>query len=95
MSVALTAERRRQPLSSEHLARIRDAVDPRATGVTARALMGGIDVATYALRLERDDNARELVVRVYRDWEGDASWSRSRRSRHSRRGRSSPMPRES
>jgi aminoglycoside phosphotransferase (APT) family kinase protein len=72
MSIALTAERRRQPLSSEHLARLRDAVDPRATGVTARALMGGIDTATYALRLERDDNARELVVRVYRDWEGDA-----------------------
>ncbi len=72
MSAALTAERRRQPLSSEHLARLRDALDPLATGVTARPLMGGIDTATYALRLERRGATRELVVRVYRDWEGDA-----------------------
>ena len=72
MSAALTAERRRQPLAGKHVARLRDALDPLATRVTARPLAGGIDTATYALRLERGGGARELVVRVYRDWQGDA-----------------------
>ena len=72
MSAALTAERRRQPLAGKHVARLRDALDPLATRVTARPLAGGIDTATYALRLERGGGARELVVRIYRDWEGDA-----------------------
>jgi len=72
MSAILTAERRRRPLSSEQLARLRDALDPLATNVTARPLLGGIDTATYALRLVRDGTAHERVVRVYRDWEGDA-----------------------
>ncbi len=67
------AERRRRPLSSEQLARLRDALDPDATDVSARSLLGGVDTATYALRLARDGRVREVVVRVYRDWEGDAA----------------------
>lgn len=75
MSLASRAERRRRPLSDEQIDRLRAAVDPRATGASARPLVGGIDTATYALRLERDGQAREVVVRVYRGWDGadDAS----------------------
>ena len=59
MSAALTAERRRRPLPGEHLARLRDALDPLATRVTARPLAGGIDTATYALRLERGLSSKQ------------------------------------
>jgi aminoglycoside phosphotransferase (APT) family kinase protein len=68
-----TAERRRRPLSPEQLARLRDALDPDATEVSARPLLGGVDTATYALRLARAGGRREVVVRVYQDWETDAS----------------------
>ncbi|MGH2490701.1 MAG: phosphotransferase family protein [Candidatus Limnocylindria bacterium] len=71
MSVLSTAERRRQPLSRGQLVRLRDALEPDATDVSARPLVGGVDTATYALRLGRDED--EVVVRVYRDWEGDAA----------------------
>jgi aminoglycoside phosphotransferase (APT) family kinase protein len=66
-----TAERRRRPLTPEQLARLRDALDPRATEVSARPLVGGIDTATYALRLAHGGGEREVVVRVYQDWEAD------------------------
>jgi len=65
------AERRRRPLTREQLARLRDALEPVATEVSARPLLGGIDTATYALRLGSKDRAREVVVRVYRDWDGE------------------------
>ena len=65
------AERRRRPLTREQLRRLREAVDPRATDASARALFGGIDTATYALRLEGAGDARDVIVRVYRDWDGD------------------------
>lgn len=70
-AVESTAERRRRPLSSEQLARLRDALDPEATEVTARPLLGGVDTATYALRLAREGSEREVVVRIYQDWETD------------------------
>lgn len=66
-----TAERRRRPLSSEQLDRLRVAIDPRATAASARPLLGGVDTATYALRLERDGEPRDVVVRVYRNWDGE------------------------
>jgi aminoglycoside phosphotransferase (APT) family kinase protein len=71
MSVVSTAERRRRPLSREQLARLRDALDPEATEVSARPLLGGVDTATYALRLAREGRDREVVVRIYQDWETD------------------------
>lgn len=71
--VTSTAERRRRPLSPEQLARLRDVLDPEATDVSARPLLGGIDTATYALRLARVNGHREVVVRVYQDWETDAT----------------------
>jgi len=73
MSLVSTAERRRRPLSREKLARLRDALEPDATAVSARPLVGGVDTATYAVRLARGRKVREVVVRVYRDWEGDAA----------------------
>lgn len=75
MSVVSNADSRRRPLSRHALERLRDAIDARATRVSARPLAGGIDTATYALRLEADESTREVVVRVYRDWDGpdDAS----------------------
>jgi aminoglycoside phosphotransferase (APT) family kinase protein len=66
-----TAERRRRPLTGEQLHRLRDALAPDAIEVSARPLVGGIDTATYALRLARDGAAREVVVRIYQDWETD------------------------
>jgi aminoglycoside phosphotransferase (APT) family kinase protein len=75
VSVASRAEVRRRPLPGAALERLRRAIDPRAVRASARPLVGGIDTATYALRLGGDDEAREVVVRVYRDWDGtdDAS----------------------
>jgi len=70
-ALAAAAERRRRPLTREQLARLRDALEPGATEVSARPLLGGIDTATYALRLGSKDRAREVVVRVYRDWDGE------------------------
>ncbi|MEO8633252.1 MAG: phosphotransferase [Chloroflexota bacterium] len=71
-TVASTAERRRRPLTREQLDRLRDALEPGATEVSARPLLGGVDTATYALRLGRDSLHREVVVRVYQEWETDA-----------------------
>lgn len=75
MSIVSNAASRRRPLTRDALERLRDAIDASAARVSARPLPGGIDTATYALRLEGDQGAREVVVRVYRDWDGpdDAS----------------------
>jgi aminoglycoside phosphotransferase (APT) family kinase protein len=70
VSEASTVERRRRPLSPDELERLRQAIEPSARGVSAWPLVGGVDTATYALRLERNEDARVVVVRVYRDWEG-------------------------
>jgi len=63
-----TAERRRRPLTPDALERLRAAIDPTSRGASARPVVGGVDTATYALRLERDNGAREVVLRIYRDW---------------------------
>jgi len=73
VSAVTAAAQRRRRLSDEQLARLRDAVDPSATEVSARALLGGVDTATYALRLAGRGGSREVVVRVYRDWDGAES----------------------
>jgi aminoglycoside phosphotransferase (APT) family kinase protein len=65
------AQRRRLPLTRDQLDRLRGALDPRATDARARPLVGGIDTATYALRLDREEGSHEVVVRVYRDWDGE------------------------
>jgi len=66
-----TAERRRRPLTTEQLERLREAIEPGATDVSARPLLGGVDTATYALRLDRHGVEREVVVRIYQEWESD------------------------
>ena len=75
MSIVSNAESRRRPFARGALDRLRVAIDAGATQVSARPLAGGIDTATYALRLEGDKGTREVVVRVYRNWDGpdDAS----------------------
>lgn len=82
MSDVSIAERRRQPLSSVQVARLRAALDPRATRASIRPLLGGVDTATYALRLEHDDHARDVVVRVYRDWDGEGDAGTAARRQH-------------
>jgi aminoglycoside phosphotransferase (APT) family kinase protein len=73
VSIAPTAARRRRPFSSDELERLRRAIDPGASGVSGRPLVGGVDTATYALRLVHGEEARDVVVRIYRDWHGDAA----------------------
>lgn len=68
-----TTARRRRELTREELARLRDALAPDATDVSAAPLLGGVDTATYALRLAGRGGVREYVVRVFRDQEGDPS----------------------
>lgn len=65
--------RRRRALTREELQRLRDRLDPEAVSVTARALVGGLDTATYAVRLGRGGASREVVVRIYREYEHDAA----------------------
>ena len=77
-----TAERRRRPISSAQLDRLRAAIEPSATRVSARPLLGGVDTATYALRLERDGEARDVVVRVYRNWDGEQDAATAVRRQH-------------
>jgi hypothetical protein len=69
---AATARRRRE-LTGEELRRLRDALAPDATAVSAEPLLGGVDTATYALHLSGRGGATEYVVRVFRDQEGDPS----------------------
>ncbi len=49
------------------------ALAPDAETAAAEPLLGGIDTATYALRLQRAAAVSEYVVRVFRDQEGDPS----------------------
>jgi aminoglycoside phosphotransferase (APT) family kinase protein len=81
-ALASRAQRRRLPLTGEQLDRLREALDPEATEVRARPLAGGIDTATYALQLEREGATREVVVRVYRDWDGEGDARTAARRTH-------------
>jgi aminoglycoside phosphotransferase (APT) family kinase protein len=73
LNVPPTTAERRRPLTASQLERLGRAIDPRATVAGARPLLGGVDTATYALRLARDDDMREVVVRVYRGWDDAAA----------------------
>lgn len=64
--------RRRRPLTSEELGRLRERIDPEAVSVSARALVGGLDTATYVVRLEHQGASQDVVVRIYREYEHDA-----------------------
>lgn len=65
--------RRRRPLSDDELDRLRRRLDPQAESATAEPLIGGLDTATYRLRLGKRDASRELVVRIYREYEHDSA----------------------
>ena len=65
--------RRRRPLSDDELDRLRRRLDPQAESATADPLIGGLDTATYRLRLRKHDASRELVVRIYREYEHDSA----------------------
>ncbi|HKY52476.1 MAG TPA: aminoglycoside phosphotransferase family protein [Candidatus Limnocylindria bacterium] len=62
--------RRRRPLSDDELDRLRRRIRPDAAQVTAEPLVGGLDTATYRLRLQgRADE--DFVVRIYREYPHD------------------------
>ena len=82
MSAQVSSTERRRPLSAEQLERLREAIEPGATDVSARPLLGGVDTATYALRLERGGEARDVVVRVYRNWDGEQDAGTAVRRQH-------------
>ena len=63
--------RRRRPLTPEELDRLRDALDPEAVSVSARALVGGLDTATYVVHLEHEGASQDVVARIYRESEHD------------------------
>jgi aminoglycoside phosphotransferase (APT) family kinase protein len=65
------AARRRRPLTSEELGRIRERIDPSADSVTAHPLLGGLDTATYRLSLRHGNASNDVVVRIYRESEHD------------------------
>jgi aminoglycoside phosphotransferase (APT) family kinase protein len=68
----LSVAERSRAFSSAELERIRIAIDPGSTVAEVRPLSGGVDTATYALRLTAQGSAhRDVVVRVYRRWKGD------------------------
>jgi len=58
------ADDRRRPLRDEELARIAQAIDPRARATYSAPILGGLDAATYALDLDIAGERRELVVRI-------------------------------
>jgi aminoglycoside phosphotransferase (APT) family kinase protein len=64
---------RRGALTGAQLDRVRVALDATATRISAEPLVGGVDTAAYALHLHGPAGARDVVLRVFRDWEGDAS----------------------
>lgn len=64
--------RRRRPLTSEELGRLRERIDPEAVSVSARALVGGLDTATYVVHLDHQGASQDVVVRIYREYEHDA-----------------------
>ena len=65
--------RRRRSLTSEELERLRARIDPSATRIGARPLVGGLDTATYRVSLGRGPATSDVVVRVYREYEHDAA----------------------
>ena len=70
------AEDRRRPLRADELARIANAIDPRARAAYCAPILGGLDAATYALDLEVAGERRELVVRIHtleNERDGDAA----------------------
>ena len=76
MAEHLSVSERRRDLTADERERLRAAVDPAATLVGVQALVGGVDTATYALRLVRpgpSPRGRDVVVRVFRGWKGDVA----------------------
>jgi aminoglycoside phosphotransferase (APT) family kinase protein len=76
VSEELSAAERRRALSATELESLRTALDPEAELVGSRPLVGGVDTATYALRLRRaaaPAGERKVVLRVFRAWEGDVA----------------------
>lgn len=65
--------RRRRPLTSEVLERLRQRIDPSAARIGARPLVGGLDTATYRVTLGRGAITSDVVVRIYREYEHDAA----------------------
>ena len=65
--------RRRRPLTSEELERLRARIDPSAARIGARPLVGGLDTATYRVTLGRGAITSDVVVRIYREYEHDAA----------------------
>ena len=65
----LSVAERRRAFSPAERERLRVALDPNAAAVEVRPLMGGVDTATYAVRLGH----RDVVLRVYRGWKGDVA----------------------
>jgi aminoglycoside phosphotransferase (APT) family kinase protein len=65
--------RRRRPLTSEELERLRQRIDPSAARIGARPLVGGLDTATYRVTLGRGAITSDVVVRIYREYEHDAA----------------------
>lgn len=65
--------RRRRALTSDELERLRQRIDPAAASVDARPLVGGLDTATYRMSLAHGGATRDVVVRIYREYEHDAA----------------------
>jgi aminoglycoside phosphotransferase (APT) family kinase protein len=65
--------RRRRALTADELERLRARIDPRATRIGARPLVGGLDTATYRVTLGRGPVTSDVVVRIYRAYERDAA----------------------
>ena len=65
--------RRRRPLSNDELERLRRRLDAQAESAIAEPLVGGLDTATYRLRLGTHGAGREFVVRIYREYAHDSA----------------------
>ncbi|HUG05861.1 MAG TPA: aminoglycoside phosphotransferase family protein [Candidatus Limnocylindria bacterium] len=65
--------RRRRALTADELERLRARIDPSATRIGARPLVGGLDTATYRVTLGRGPATSDVVVRIYREYEHDAA----------------------
>ena len=65
--------RRRRALTADELERLRARIDPSATRIRARPLVGGLDTATYQVTLGRGPATSDVVVRIYREYEHDAA----------------------
>jgi aminoglycoside phosphotransferase (APT) family kinase protein len=65
--------RRRRALTAHELERLRERIDPSADSAEAHPLVGGLDTATYRVRLRRGGVTRDVVARIYREYEHDAA----------------------